>query len=77
MEQFRNNVSLRWDRRVADPGSLEHEAPLCALVICQKLDWPVDLFAQNKGTALKPLGRLKTEFHCARSPDAKVPLAGC
>jgi len=65
MGQFCNDASRHWDRRVDDPPTLEHERRLCAVVICPKLDWPVDLFAQNKDAVFKPLEKPKTEFHCA------------
>jgi hypothetical protein len=65
MEQFCKSASRHLDRRGDDPRILEHERPLCVVVICPKLDWPSDLFAQNKDTVFKPLEKPTTEFHCA------------
>jgi hypothetical protein len=65
MGQFRNSAYWHWDRRGDVPRILEQERRPFAVVLCPKLDWPVDLFAQNKDTAFKPLEKLKTEFHCA------------
>jgi hypothetical protein len=65
MGQFRNSAYRYWDQRGDVPPILEHERRLCAVVLCPKLDWPVDLFAQDKDIAFKPLQKPRTEFHCA------------
>jgi hypothetical protein len=65
MGQFCNNKSRHWDRGVDDPRILGHERRLCAMAVCVKLDWPIDLFAQNKDIVFKPLETPKTEFLCA------------
>jgi hypothetical protein len=65
MGQFRDNASRHRERRGDDPRILEHERRLYALAICPKLDWPADLFAENKDTVFKPLEKPRTEFLCA------------
>ena len=65
MRQFFYNVSWYRDRKIDDPRAIENEERRRTVAACPHLDWPVDLFVQNKDTAFKPLEKPKTEFHCA------------
>ena len=61
MGQFRDNRSRQWHRRFDVPRVIEGERCICAVVMCPKLDWPVDLFVQNKDAVTSPLEKPKTD----------------
>jgi hypothetical protein len=64
MGRFRNKDAGRGDHIVPNRRVAVGER-LCAMVACPRLDWPVDLFANNRNVAFMPLEQRKSEFLCA------------